>query len=462
MEHRSLDRIRRLADPGSWVPWHPVEGAGYHLGRAMVSGRPVWLFVADVDRPMQVSPMAGMSRQVRFIQSILSDPAPLVLVLDIPAHLKQMQGKTPIPTDAMHLLADAYGMGGLYASLGRLAWVVPRVALVFGTIGAAFSFPACLCDATVMLSDAAMCIGRPDAVGHMIGQQTSFNELGGPAVHFTKTGMAHAVTQTEAGALTWARRWLGYWPARAGDCLPCIDAQPPDGDIMAVGERISACRLNQSYDMRALIRAVMDRGSLLEMGGEYGGECMTILCRINGRPTGLLASDPQVRGGILFPATCRKMTRFVRLCDRFGLPLVFLADTPGFMIGKQVEHDGAVQAGADLYTAIAQCRSAKVCVVVGKAYSAGLFAMAGGGGFGARFWALPTASVSVFGPEALERFSHDRQMSPSAREALESMLAGALDVSCYEQQHLVERVLDWSALRPSLVDLTASEQELSK
>lgn len=451
---KSLQRILKLADPGTYEPWNQVEGAGYHLGTIQVRGRPVHVVATITDEPLRITPTESVARQVDFLRSISLRPSPLVQLLDIPIQMKDLKGKTPIPKDAMRLLADSRGMGGIYAALARLEGVVPRACAVFGTIGAALSFPAALSDALIMLEDAGLCIGRPDAVAHMTGHSTDFQRLGGGPVQTRITGTAHALAKTEAGALTWIRQWLAYWPDHAGATPPLGKPAPPAKDAAIVGAALRDCGLNATIDQRELVMALADRGSWLEMGAEYAGECMTGLCRVKGRPLALLVSNAAVRGGVLFPETCRKMTRFIKLCGQFRLPVAFLADTPGFMIGEEVEHHGIVQAAADLYAAIARSPSPKVCVVVRKAYSAGLYAMAGGA-FDAAFWAMEGASISVFGPEALNRFTKNRDMPEPARNAAQEMLAGALDPTIFLEKGLIDEVVSWSALLDKLADFAA-------
>lgn len=454
MKSPSLDRILNFADPGTYEPWQPKKGAGYHLGSIEVGGRPAYVLATDTDNPVSGSPYEGIEREAAFLDHVAANPAPLVQMLDIPAHMKTLKGKTPIPRDAMRLLAGQHGIGGTYAALARLEGLVPRVTAIFSTIGAALSFPAALCDALVMTEDSALCIGRPDAVTHMTGQKTDFHRLGGAKVHTSMTGIAHAMVKTEAGALTWMRQWLSYWPTQSGEQSPAGKPVPPSEDITQIGPALSGNGLNASFDMHILVKAVADGGSWLEMGADHASECITGLCRIGGTPIAIVASNSATRGGVLFPETCRKMTRFIRLCGRFQMPIAFLADTPGFMIGEQVEHDGIVQAAADLYTAIARTPSPKVCVVARKAYSAGLFAMAGAG-FDARFWAMPGASISVFGPEAISRFCEDREMPDTIRTAAQEMLAGALDPQLFQQEGLIDEVVAWEDLRKRLGDFAS-------
>lgn len=451
MNGQTIERIRKLCDPGSFEPRQPATGQGFLLGRGTIDERPVHLLAADIDTPLAVPLPEAFSRVSDFLDAVAENPAPLVQLLDVQADFRAASGATLVPAGGLELLAHERCMGRVYSSLGRLEGVVPRVSVILGPTGASRSFPAALCDAAVMLDSAALCLGRPDAVRHMTGQEASFAELGGPQVQARESGTVHKVVRTEQAALAWVRGWLAHLPTSADGSPPEAAPRAPRAEIGPVAESFRQ-GLNTSVDMHRLIDAVADGGSWLEMGELHAGECITGMARIEGRGAGILASNAAVRGGILHPESCRKMTRFIRLCGRFGLPLVFLADTPGFMVGAEVERGGIVQAASELYTAIAASPSPRVCVVVRKAYSAGLYAMAGPG-FDSTFWALPEASVSIMGPDALRRFGQGgsgEDMPAPLRRAMEEMLAAATDPGILAEKGLVDDTLEWADLRPRL------------
>lgn len=450
MSGPSQERLLKLADPGSFEPFDDQEAAGFLLGSLTMGGRPAHVLISDVDQPPRIPLFETISRQAAFLEHVLAHPAPLVQIMDAPPHHRELRGKTPIPPDAQRLLAAPDGVGRTYALRARMEGLVPRICLLFGPIGAALSFPAALCDATVMLESASLCVGRPDAVTLMTGQRTTFERLGGARMHAEVTGTAHRLAHTEDGALAWARQWLGYLPSRAGAPLPEQAPISPRGDMRTIADAAP----DAPFPLREFLEALVDGGSWLELGEAHAEECRTGLCRLGGRPVAVLAGDARSRGGILFPETCRKMARFIRFCGWFGLPTLFLADTPGFMVGEEVERQGNVQAAAELYTAIAKSPSPKVCLVLRKAYSAGLYALAGPG-FDSHFWAAPGASISIFGPEALRRFGQDREMPETARQAAAAMLEGALHPELLARQGLLDEVVPWERLREKLTAFAA-------
>jgi acetyl-CoA carboxylase carboxyltransferase component len=157
---------------------------------------------------------------------------------------------------------------------------------------------------------------------------------------------------------------------------------------------------SEPFDILPLVAAVCDQASFFEIKREFAPEVVTGLARIQGHAVGVVANQPLAKGGVLFVDSADKVARFVWLCDAFNLPLVFLADVPGFMIGKEVERQGIIRHGAKMITAVSEATVPKICVVVRKAYGAGLYAMAGPGFEPDATIALPTASIAVMGPEA--------------------------------------------------------------
>ena len=152
--------------------------------------------------------------------------------------------------------------------------------------------------------------------------------------------------------------------------------------------------------MGEVIERVVDGGSAFELKRLFAGEVLTVLARIEGRPVGIVASQPKVKGGVLFVDSADKAARFIGLCDAFGLPLVYLADVPGFMIGRQVERQGIIRAGAKMIQAVSEATVPRISVIVRKAYGAGLYAMCGPGFRPDATLALPGAMIAVMGPEA--------------------------------------------------------------
>ena len=244
--------------------------------------------------------------------------------------------------------------------------------------------------------NASMYLGSPRMAEMVIGEKTTLEEMGGAAMHCRVSGCGDLLCADEDEAIQAARRYLGYFPgswrgdppAEAPRGRPTPGRWPPGPD-----RRVAAVRRLPAGRGRGR------RGELLRDQARVRRRGRLRLGRIEGRAVGIVANQPAVKGGVLFVDSADKVARFVWLCDAFNLPLVFLADVPGFMIGTEVERQGIIRHGAKLITAVSEATVPKICVVVRKAY-AGLYAMAGPGFEPDATLALPTASIAVMGPEA--------------------------------------------------------------
>lgn len=445
----ALRRILRLADDGSFEAHEPEPGSATVSGTIRIAGRKVYVTATEPDPAAEPFDGRALIRaRIRLLETVAAQPAPLVTLVDSPGKWKAAEGQTLIPDHADEMHAHRQGVGRMYCLQARLGGLAPRISVLLGRTGAANSFPMALSDAVVMTAGAGVSIGRPDAVRTMIGQAVDYETLAGAHMHCTVSGVGDALADNEDAALEWTARWLSFFPDRAGGRTPATDpaepasADPPDGIVPADPAR--------AYDMRRLIGTFTDGGTLLEIQELHAREIVTALARVQGRCAGIVASNPVFRGGAVFPETCRKMIRFISTCNAFGIPLVFLADTPGFMVGREVEQGGIVKAGADLFSAIAQARVPRMCIVVRKAHTAGLYAMAGPGFEPAAFLALPTASITVFGPTALDRFVSNRELTGQGRENLAAMINDASHPEELVRRGLIDGLIGWTELRPKV------------
>jgi acetyl-CoA carboxylase carboxyltransferase component len=231
----------------------------------------------------------------------------------------------------------------------------------------------------------------------VIGEHTTLEEMGGARMHATVSGCGDNLVDDDAAAVELARRYLSYLPSSWREPPPETGAVPPSRPLTAsmVPESERA-----GYDMHAVVESLVDEGSFLELKPLFARELIVGLARLDGRSVGIVASNPMEKGGVLFGDSADKAARFVWCCDAFNVPLVFLADVPGFMIGTQVERAGIIRHGAKMITAVSEATVPKVSVIVRKAYGAGLYAMAGPAFGPDACLALPTARIAVMGPEA--------------------------------------------------------------
>jgi acetyl-CoA carboxylase carboxyltransferase component len=213
------------------------------------------------------------------------------------------------------------------------------------------------------------------------------------------SGCGDFLCKTEQEAIQLCKAYLSYFPLHCEGALPLAEAKAVAAKAKALGDLVPK-DINSPFQMKDFIEGLVDEGSFLEIKKLFAGELITGLARLDGKPVGIVANQPRVKGGVLFVDSADKATRFMTLCDAFGIPLVFLSDVPGFMIGSAVEKQGIIRHGAKMISAMASCTTPRVCVVVRKAYGAGLYAMSGPGFDPDATLALPTASIAVMGAEA--------------------------------------------------------------
>ena len=223
--------------------------------------------------------------------------------------------------------------------------------------------------------------------------------MGGAKMHCSVSGCGDVLVQTEQEAIAFARRYLRYFPPNFQQKPPSIEKKEPPVFEKSL-ESIIPDNQNAAFNMYDLIHRIIDEDSLCEIKKWFAPELITILARINGEAIGIVANQPRVKGGVLFHDSADKAAKFITLCDAFHIPLLFLADIPGFMIGTKVEQAGIIRHGAKMISAMSEATVPKISVIVRKAYGAGLYAMAGPAFEPDCCLALPTAKIAVMGAEA--------------------------------------------------------------
>jgi acetyl-CoA carboxylase carboxyltransferase component len=303
-------------------------------------------------------------------------------------------------TDQVEMFPGRRGAGRIFYNEVQLSGEVPQVCLLFGPSAAGGAYIPAFCDLVIMVEgNASMYLGSPRMAEMVIGEKVTLEEMGGARMHCAVSGCGDVLVKTEAEAIDVARAYLGFFPSRCSQLPPLASPRPPRASGKKVADIIPQDQ-NKPFDMHALIQELVDEGSFFEVKRLFAQELITGLARINGRPVGILANQPKYKGGVLFVDSADKAARFIWLCDAFNVPLLFLADVPGFMIGTQVERAGIIRAGAKMISAVSEATVPRISVVVRKAYGAGLYAMSGPGFAPACTLALPQAMIAVMGPEA--------------------------------------------------------------
>jgi acetyl-CoA carboxylase carboxyltransferase component len=303
-------------------------------------------------------------------------------------------------TDQLKMFPGRRGAGRIFFNQVELSGVVPQLCLLFGPSAAGGAYIPAFCDVVVMVDgNASMYLGSPRMAEMVIGEKVSLEQMGGARMHCSVSGCGDVLVSTEQEAIAWAQRYLSYLPSRAGDPAPRMAAKKPAKSTDALATVIPSSEA-KPYDMLEVLETVIDAGSWCELKAQFARELVTGLCRIEGLTVGVVANQPKHLGGVLFVDSADKAARFISLCDAFGIPLLFLCDVPGFMIGSKVERAGIIRAGAKMIAEVARATVPKISVVVRKAYGAGLYAMCGPAFEPDACIALPTASIGVMGPQA--------------------------------------------------------------
>jgi len=302
-------------------------------------------------------------------------------------------------TDQIEMFPGRRHAGRIFFNEVRLSGRVPQICLLFGPSAAGGAYIPAFCDVVVMVEgNASMYLGSPRMVEVVVGEHVTLEELGGARMHCTESGCGDALVKDDREAVEFGRAYFEYMPQNHDGLVPPAEPRPPRSGARPIGDLIPA-EASRGYDMRKLIEALVDEGSWLEIKKLFAKELLVGFGRLEGMAVGVLANQPMQKGGVLFNDSADKAARFIWLCDAFGIPLLFLADVPGFMIGTDVERRGIIRHGAKMITAVSEATVPKISVIVRKAYGAGLYAMAGPAFDSDAVLALPSAQIAVMGPE---------------------------------------------------------------
>ena len=361
-------------------------------------------------------------------------------------------------TDQIEMFPGRRHAGRIFFNEVQLSGLVPQICLLFGPSAAGGAYIPAFCDVVVMVEgNASMYLGSPRMVEVVVGEKVSLEELGGARMHCTESGCGDALVADDREAIEFGRTYLRYMPQRSGEQPAACDSRPARSGPKPIAELIPD-EPNRGYDMRKVVDAFIDEGSWLEIKKLFARELLTGFARLDGHPVGIVANQPMQKGGVLFNDSADKAARFIWLCDAFEIPLLFLADVPGFMIGTAVEKQGIIRHGAKMISAVSEATVPKLSVIVRKAYGAGLYAMAGPA-FEPDAWiALPSAQIAVMGPEpAVNAVFYNKlaELPEDQREARRKELEDEYreDVDLYKlaSNLVVDDVVEPDDLRETLI-----------
>ena len=408
------ERVRLLVDDGSFVEdgvfanvsAGDLPADGVITGSATIDGRAVCLMANDSTVKAGSWGARTVEKIIRIVETAYRLGVPMVYLVD---------SAGARITDQVDLFPGRRGAGKIFWNQVRASGSVPQVCALFGPSAAGGAYIPAFCDVVVMVEgNASMYLGSDRMVEMVTGEKTSLEAMGGARMHCTESGVGHFLVPTEPDALETVRRYLSYLPGSWEQDPPRVEARPPaDVDLAAlvpVSER-------QAFDMRRYVEGLVDAGSFFEIQALWAKELVIGFAPLDGEAIGVIANNSIVKGGVLFVDSADKATRFIQLCDAFNVPLLFLSDVPGFMVGSAVERQGIIRHGAKMISAVCEATVPKICVVVRKAYGAGLYAMAGPGFEPDATLALPSAKIAVMGAEAAINAVYANKISALADDA---------------------------------------------
>ncbi len=366
----------------------PADGVVTGIGR--VDGRPVCVMANDPTVKAGSWGARTVEKIVRLTETALRHEMPVVYLVD---------SAGARITDQVELFPGRRGAGRIFANEVRLSGRVPQVCCLFGPSAAGGAYIPAFCDVVFMVeSNASMYLGSPRMAAEVIGEHVTLEEMGGARMHATVSGCGDNLVTDDEAAIDAARRYLSYLPRNWREQPPSAEVRAPVPNAKPIAAIVPE-QERRAYDMHKVLDALVDEGSFFELKPLFARELITGFGRLGGETVGIVANNPAHLGGVLFVDSADKAARFIWNCDAFNVPLVFLADVPGFMIGSAVERQGIIRHGAKMITAVAEATVPKVSVIVRKAYGAGLYAMCGPAFDPDACLALPTASIAVMGPE---------------------------------------------------------------
>ncbi len=391
-------------------------GDGVVGGSGLVDGRPIYVYAQDVSFAGGSLGAAHADTIVRVLQ--LAREAHVPAVGFIESGGARMQEGT----------AALGGYGRIFREHVASSGLIPQISVIAGTSAGGGCYAPALTDFVLMTRDAKMFLTGPGVVAEAMGEDVSAEELGGPGVH-ERNGVCQFVAENDTESIFLTRELLSYLPQNAHEGVP-----PRPFSTHSAGDPGHCVPLEarRVYDIRDVIRTIADNGRLLEVSEKWARNMVTGFCRIEGESVGVIANQPKWLGGTIDAEASQKAARFVRICNSFGLPLVVLVDTPGFMPGTKQESAGVIRHGAKLLHAFAEATVPKLSVVLRKAFG-GAYITMNSRDLGADYaFAWPQAEIGVMAAKQAVGIISRREIAASEDpDGMRDALAAE-----YGEQHL--------------------------
>ena len=461
-------RIEKLLDEGSFSEFgalatfhlggNEVEGVaaaadGVVTGYGTIDGRPVAIASYDFTVLGGSIGQVGETKVTRLREQALTQRIPIIWLIDSAGariHKKAGLGNAAMIT----MFANS---GFLFREQVIMSGVIPQVAAMVGPGAAGTAYIPGLADFVPMVKGtSSMALGGPPLVKAAVGEDISEEELGGAKIHNDISGCADLMVKNDEACLESIRQYLSYFPSHNGE-LPPINKEAPDGNALLDEAVLDFLPENSrsSYDMRKLIPMIVDHGTLFEIKPRFAKNLITGLARIGGYSVGIVANNPRYLGGVLDVDSADKAARFVMLCDAYNIPLVFLTDVPGFMVGSKVEQQGIIRHGAKMLYAVSEATVPKLNVIVRKAYGAGYYVMCGRAYEPDLIVAWPNAEISVMGAEGMVGIAAKKELElapnpDEVRAMMADMIRPFIDIRRVAAQAFIDDVIDPRATRQVL------------
>jgi acetyl-CoA carboxylase carboxyltransferase component len=453
------ERVALLLDDGSFAEeallanWQE-EGLGADgvvTGIGRIDGRVVALMANDPTVKAGSWGPKTVEKILRIQERAMSLEVPMVYLVD---------SAGARITEQVQMFPGRRGAGRIFHNEVKLSGVVPQVCVLFGPSAAGGAYIPAFCDLVIMRDgNASMYLGSPRMAEMVIGEKVTLEEMGGARMHTSVSGCGHALVTSDEEGIALARSYLSYMPSNWKSAPPRAGPEPAraPGNGAGIAALIPADE-NKPFDMRLLIDALVDDGSMLEVHARWAKELIVSYARLDGEAIGIVASQPKHKGGVLFNDSADKAARFIWTCNAFNVPLLFLADVPGFMIGTAVEREGIIRHGAKMISAVSAATVPKISVIVRKAYGAGLYAMSGPAFEPDCCLALPSASIAVMGPQAAINAVYYNQLQAIAdederarrTEELRAEYAEDVDILHLASELVIDAVIEPEELRGEL------------
>jgi acetyl-CoA carboxylase carboxyltransferase component len=451
------ERLKLLLDPDSefqedWLfaraaePETPADGVVTGVGR--VGGRVVCVMANDYTVKAGSWGEKTVQKIVRIQEKAARLGVPLVYLVDAAG------GRI---SEQIKIFPGRFHAGRIFYNEVQLSGVVPQVCILFGPSPAGSAYLPALTDVVIMVDGkASLYVGSPRMVEMAIGEKTTLEALGGARMHCSVSGCGDLLAGSDEEAIELAKRYLAYMPGSYRERPPARETLEPKAGRSI--EEIVPYDQRKYFDMYEVINRVIDAGSWFEIKRLFAQEVIVGLARIGGRAVGIVANQPKVKGGVLMVDSSDKAARFIWLCNAYNIPLVYLADVAGFMVGTKVEREGIIRHGAKMIFATSQATVPKISVIVRKCYGAGLYAMCGPAFEPDAALSLPQGQIAIMGPEpAVNAVYYNKIMElPETERAAyvkEKREEYARDVDIYKlaSEMLVDDIVSGSALRSELI-----------